>query len=52
MSTAYRRLTGCLSDADSTRLLRTLVAFRKATRQPCRIIRRRFERGWALFEMS
>jgi hypothetical protein len=47
-----RRLTGCLSRADADRLWNDLVAYRKATRQPWRIARKRYGRGWALYEVT
>ena len=47
-----RRLTGCLSRVDADRLWVDLVAYRNATRQQKRYARRRYGRGWALYEVT
>lgn len=48
----YKRLTGCLSRADADRLWVDLVAYRKATRQPWSIARRKYGQGYALYEVT
>jgi hypothetical protein len=49
--TTYRRLTGTLPRAVADKLWGDLVAYRKATRQPWRIARRKYGKGYALYEV-
>jgi hypothetical protein len=52
MAKHYRRLTGTLPRAEADALWHDLVAYRKATRQPHRIARKRYGAGYALYEVA